>query len=241
MKQRNYEVERNYNELNCDVLVEPDVNHLASSYIAENYEMVINSARKFPGVDPYKVEELVHDVWISIMQSENEGEGFDISHSNVGDIITVDKFVFGRLKLYAKNRKYSRDGVDRHISSRRSDGKSVAFVDFDITFASADTSDPDQMSSIQRAYYNASTYEDNIEAVNDALSLRQNIEFCLEFNSLVGFNFINLFKNIELFSGHVDSSIFDGLHEVIERNEELSEALFNVLTCAKHSKRAITI
>lgn len=225
-------VEKNFSGLNCDTLLEPNVNHLASEYMTEHYEEILGSVRKFVGIDINKSEDLVHDVFLSIIQSELEGEGYSISKSNDGDVITVREFVYGRLKGYSKNKNYAREGCDKHTSKKMVKGNAVSVVDFDIIPASSD-GDPESMDSIQRAYSNASSYDMSIESIDSEMSLRQDIKFCLEFNDVVGFNLINLFRNIDVFSTNFDNSILDGLREKMKYHNEFGDALVNVLLCAK--------
>lgn len=231
-----YTVEKTLSGLGCSKLVEPEINHLASEFILENYEEIKRQARKMVGVDPFKVEDLVNDVYVSILNSENEGNGFSIDHSREGSIITPSEFVYGRLKLYSKNRRYSIDGCDRHVSTKRVNGENVTVVDFDIAFASPDYSkDVEDMTGMQRAYANASNLVDDVEMIEDTADLRKNIEFCIDFDKVVGMSFRSLFEHIDEFSQEIDSSVFDHLREQLKIHDELGEALFNVLSAAvKH-------
>lgn len=232
-----YNVEKTFGSLICSKLVEPEVNHVASEYFTEHYNEIKRQASKMVGVDPSKVEDLVNDVYESILRGENEGNGYDIDHSHEGSIITVADFVYGRLKLYSKNRRYAAEGCDRHVSTKRVNNQVVTTVDFDVAYASPDNSrDLDEMTGIQRAYANASCIDDDIELINDTVSLRQDIEFCLDFSSVVGMNFLNLFKNIDMFTANMDSSIFDNLREQLKYHDELSDALYSVLSSAANHR-----
>jgi hypothetical protein len=231
-----YVVEKTLSGLGCSKLVEPEINHLASEYIVEHYESIKAQARKMVGVDANKVEDLVHDVMESILIAENNGNGYSMDHSREGSIITVADFVYGRLKLYSKNRKYSSEGCDRHVSTKRVNGEMVTVVDFDIAYASPDNSkDVEDMTGMQRAYANASNLVDEMELVEEIADLRRNVEFCIDFDKVVGMNFRNLFEHVGAFDCEIDSSIFDNLREHLKEHDELSEALFQVLNAAvKH-------
>ena len=233
MKNSTYVIEKNFGELNCCELIEPEVNHVASDYLVDHYDALLKRIRCDVNVDPSKAEELLHDVYVSIATAENEGRGYDISHSNEGDIITVEGFVNGRIDRYAKNLKYSVDGTNRHIKRRTVGGETTAVTDFDIVYASPDFGDPDNMTGIQRAYMNAHSYDSEIESIEDEMSLRSSINFCLDFNDVVGFNLLNLFRNIDIFGQNVDKSIFDNLRSKMEYHDEFGEAMLNVLKCAR--------
>ena len=231
-----YVVEKTFSGLRCTKLVEPEINHLASDYMLEHYESIKAQVRKMVGVDTNKVEDLVNDVFASILEAENNGNGYSMDHSREGSIITVADFVYGRLKLYSKNRKYGVEGCDRHVSTKRVNGETITVIDFDIAYASPDDSkDIEDMTGMQRAYANASNLVDEMEMVEEIADLRQNVEFCIDFDNVVGMNFRNLFKNIDAFNQNIDSSIFDNLREQLKQHDQLSEALFQVLTAAvKH-------
>jgi hypothetical protein len=230
-----YVAERNFSGLNCGRLVEPEINRLASQYCAEHRDELVRKARAIPGVDPHKAEDLYGDVFISIIEAENEGEGYDMGRSNAGDIISVADFVIGRLKGYAKNRRYSIEGSDRHVSTKKVGGQSVTNIDFDIVYASSKSNDTDEMDGIQRAYFNAHSFEDEIDTVDDSVALRQSVEFCLDFSEVIDFDFLKLFKNIDIFEKDFDKSIFDKIRERIKYHSELYDALYTVIECAvKH-------
>lgn len=233
-----YVVEGTFKGLECGKLVEQRINHEATEYFAANYNSILAKAKRIPGVDPSKVEDLVQDVFTSLMASEEAGEGYDISHSWEGSVITVAEFVLGRLKLYSKNQRYHISGCDRKYKGKRKDEEKSDEVIFDIAFASPDGSDLEDMSAMQRAYATAHTYEDEIESIDESISIRQNIDFCLEFNEVVGFNFLNLFKNLKAFSANFDASIFDNLREKLRYHDELGEALHAVLEAAINQRRA---
>jgi hypothetical protein len=99
-------------------------------------------------------------------------------------------------------------------------------------YASSNGTDTEDMDGLQMAYANAHSYDDEIELVEDSLSIRRDIEFCIDFNTVVGFDFMNLFRNLDLFASEFQSSIFDDLREKLDFHTELKEALFNVLSIA---------
>lgn len=216
-------VESNYREFEEIGIKEVEINHEASTYIADNYSLILDQARRM-GVDPDKVEDLVQDVFVSIVTGENEGNGYDISHSRENSVITVADFVFGRLKGYSKNVKYQ-SGCEKRRSSNPADN-------IDIVSASPTDTDLDKLDSMQRAYASAPSF-DETEKVELFVSLRQDIELCLDFNDAVGFNLVNLFRNIDLFSNDFNSSIFERLSKALKYHTEFGEAFKNVLLSAR--------
>ena len=78
----------------------------------------------------------------------------------------------------------------------------------------------------------ASSYDD-IDDIEAEISLRNNIEFCMKFDSTIGFKFLNLMKNIAVFSEFgFNNSILDKLKDTISRNEALGEAFKEVMSVA---------
>lgn len=238
-----YKVEKNFPGLDCCDLSEPEINHLASEYIVDNLAAITNQAYKMVGVDPNKAEDLVQDLIESVLKSEACGEGYDISHSNAGSVITVAEFVYGRMKLYSKNRKYQMGACESHTSTRRVGNQSKSVTDFEVLSASTmgDT-DYDSMSSVQRAYASAHSYDNDIDTVDTMVSLRQDISFCCEFNEVVGFDFMRMFKNIEIFaSSAFEDSLFDRLRKALKIHDELRDALHNVLMASATDRSAFEL
>ena len=240
MKSNTYNVEANLSDMNCIGLIEPDINHEASEYIVENLATITRQARKMVGVDPNKVEDLVQDLIESILRSESRGEGYRIDHNEDGKVISVAEFVYGRLKGYSRNTKYQIGSGERHAVTRNTNGKSTQVVDFEVISASsANENDYDSMSAIQKAYATAYSYYNSIDDIDASVSLQQDIEFCIDFNEVVGFDFRNLFKNIDLFgSMDFDGAMFDRLRSAMNFHTELKEALHNVLTACANDRSA---
>lgn len=209
--------------------IEPVVNTKASTYMAENWEAICRQTCKM-GVDKDKVNDLVTDVWISIHTSELEGNGYDISHSDEGDIITVEGFVFGRIKGYSMNSKYHSNYVERRRSKDSTRNIEI------ISASCSDSSDLDNLDGFQKAYALAATYDD-IENIDAEISLRSNIDICRKYDDEIGFSIINLFRHIEIITGvSINMSIFDGLHSVMNRHEDFKTALHEILETAVASK-----
>lgn len=222
-------IEKNFSGLNCMMLDEPKINTEASEYIVDNMAAISCQAHKMVGVDPNKVDDLVQDVFKSILESEREGNGFNMNHGDNGSMMTVAEFVYGRLKRYSKNRKYSVGGDQCHMTTKHVNGQKISTIDVTVQSASSNGENLDDMSGIQKAYANASSYDD-IDSVDTKLSLRSDIDFCCSFNEVVGFDFMNLFKNINLLTSvKLEDGLFDGLHKAIKVHDELNSALHNVM------------
>lgn len=212
--------------------MDPRYNDEASKFIAENLSTIRVQARKM-GVDPEKVDDLVSDVWVSIRSAELNGEGYDISYSNEDDIITVEEFVYGRIKGYSRNVKYHSGVMEKRLN--RSDiTKSIEVIpaSFD------ETTELDNLNGFQKAYAMAASY-DNLDSVEAELSLRNNIEYCLSFDEEVGFSILNLFKNIHMFSdGGFNNSLFDNFKAALKYHDEFCIAFKEVMEVALNNKGA---
>ena len=205
--------------------IEPRVNTEASDYFAEHFDEIRRQARKM-GIHADFVDDLVADVWQSIREGELNGNGYDVSHSNEGDVITVEEFVYGRIKGYSMNIKYRPE-----ISERRISKNSTRSIEI-ISASSTDTSELDKLDNFQKAYAMAATYDD-IDAIEAEMSLRSNIEFCMGFDNEIGFNIINLLKNIDAFANiGFNSSLFDKLKEACNYHADFSEAFKDIMGLA---------
>ena len=90
-------------------VIEPDINRDASNYIINNYNGLVKFIRKCD-ISVDKAADLLHDVYISIVEAEENGNGFDMEFGSKLDedgnvdynIMNVEQFVLGRIRLYAK-------------------------------------------------------------------------------------------------------------------------------------------
>lgn len=104
---------------NFAYILEPIINRDASNYIISNYKNLIGII-KHCDIKEEKANDLLHDVYISIVDAEENGEGFDMEYGNQVDengelqpnLMSVEQFVIGRIKLYAKNTKYRTDIIE---------------------------------------------------------------------------------------------------------------------------------
>lgn len=210
--------------LNRAQFLEPTINKEASSYIENNYNEILIQAKKM-GVHEDKVGDLVNDVYFSIVQAENEGNGYDFNKGENGTGILVEQFVYGRISRYAKNIKYRTDIVEK-----------VGKAGFVISSSSSSEDEIDQLSSFQKAFALASKYDD-LDFVDEELSIREIISYCLSFDSQVNMSMSALFRNIDILGNmEINKSLFDPLKAVISENREFAEAFRNAIEFSMKDK-----
>lgn len=213
------------------LLVEPESNNEASSYITSKYPDLIKLIKSL-GIKDEKAHDLLHDVFISICEAEEDGRGYDIDYSakNGNDnIILVEQFVIGRIKLYAKNTKYRTDVVETGKTSCTStvcievpavdkngyiydkQGNQVMekkYIKEKVTIQASmcaasynqGNDVADINDSFQKAYAMA-TSADTIEDLADFYSLKEQIDYCIDVCSLHDVNILNIFKNMDMLAG----------------------------------------
>lgn len=221
-------VETNFDGMMAS-FIEPVINKDASRFMTEHLDEIRRQVRKM-GVDIDLVDDLVSDVWLSISDAEMRGEGYDVSRSNEGDIITVEEFVYGRIKGYSMNAKYRNDASERH--SYKDASKNIEVH----TASCMNESDLDSLDGFQKAYALAASYDD-IDNIEAEMSLRSNIEFCLSFNDAIGFNIISFFKHMDMLSGmSFNPGIFDRLKDTMARHKDFRDAFKEVMAVAINRK-----
>ena len=252
-------------------IVEPHINREASQYIVENYRNLLGIIRHYD-IKEEKAEDLLHDLFISIVDSEDNGEGFDMEYcgtdkDDVPQLMSVEQFVFGRAKLYSNNVKYRTDIVDGYNSSvvetheyldsvldengqeiidkngkvktvkrvekvRKQTLVTVNAASFDDGNASEDTND-----DFQKAFAKASV-SDTTEDITELMSLREQIDYCIDICELNGIKLLNIFRNIDAIAdmlGDVSKkkktseSLFAPLTELVKYHDEFGKTLMEVL------------
>ena len=265
-------------------IIEPVINREASKYMIEHYDEILQHIKK-TDVRDEKAHDLLHDVYISIFDSESNGEGFDMEYgSKIGEngeyemnIMDVAQFVHGRVKLYAKNSKYRTDVIEssnisviqtetfyetemdkhgREVIGKDGKAKKVKktvktkkTIDIGAYAASFNDGADDLIEnndSFQRAFAIASI-SDSTEDVTEFLSLRENIDFCVDICSTADIKIMNLFKNIDLFSqmlGDISrkkkssEGVFSKLTELTEYHDQFAEAFISVLKFSAKNRAA---
>lgn len=209
------------------LLIEPTVNRDASEYLASHYDEIVKKVRSM-GVPFNNAKDLVHDVLISFINAENEGKGYDSTYSD--ELISLEQFVYGRLKGYSKNARYYSEGVevggttvefskgktqitsgyvnsDGELVTKQSKQKEKRKVSVIVGSASFDEAngESDSNDGFQLAYMMASTTDD-LADVEESLAIREQLDYCLDFSDLHGLKIINILKNIDLLASNLQDA-----------------------------------
>lgn len=223
----------------CSILpevspTEAETNNEASDYIANHYRYLLLKIKGF-GVKDEKAEDLLHDVFISVLDSENNGQGFDMEYGTRqlnkknANLMSVEQFVLGRIKLYAKNDKYKTNVIDAMAGSvsdtytytesiigtdgaevldRKGNVKQVRKVEKNktsvkITISAASFNDggsiDENNDEFQKAFASASVV-DSTDDIVERESLRERVNYCIDICDMGGVNILNIFRNIDLLS-----------------------------------------
>lgn len=205
----------------CTNFLEPEINREASQFVVDNYEALKKDVIIKFRIPQEKSEDLLNDVYISLVETENEGNGFNMNRSNKGDCIMVSQFVYGRIKGYSENIRYRTDVVE----SGRGGGRAYAA-------SGGDSGDFKELDSLQVSYALARTYDD-IEEIEDELSIKENIEYCLQFDNIIGLKMNLLLKNIDILVGNnIHKSLLEKLKNATIIHDEFGEAFKNVIQYA---------
>lgn len=255
-------------------ILEPVINREASSYIIDNYRNLIGIIRSCD-VKEEKANDLLHDVFISIVDAEQNGEGFDMEYGGhvtedgtvEPNLMSVEQFVIGRIKLYAKNSKYRTDVIEasngnvtevhtyydtemdehgREVLNKDGTPKLVKKVEHRkvnilMTSNAASFNEGGDITEnnddFQKAFATAAI-ADSTDEITEMLSLREQIDYCIDVCDLHNINILNIFKNIdilaEMLGGYSKKkrsaeSVFKRLSELVEYHTELGSNLMEVL------------
>lgn len=187
-------------------------NRVASEYMEEHYDEIVHRVIMMGKVDPAVVHDLVHDVYLSIVRDENNGYGFQCTVDGITR--KPSEFIFGRIQGYARNKKYSSENKYHHEVSACS---------------TATDEEYSSMTKEQQAYATACTY-DEINSVDDRMSVCEEINYLLTFQSQVQIDIKFMLKNI----GNVANMNFDkrflaDMKKLFRTCEEFAEAFKSVL------------
>lgn len=255
-------------------ILEPVINREASSYIIDNYRNLIGIVRSCD-VKEEKANDLLHDVYISIVDAEENGEGFDMEYGSrvnedgeiEANLMSVEQFVIGRIKLYAKNNKYRTDVIeatngtvnevhtyydtemDEHgheVLNKDGTPKLVKRVErrkvnILMTANAASFNEggdvADNNDDFQKAFATAAV-ADSTDDITEMMSLREQIDYCIDICSLHDVNILNVFKNIDALADMLGDyskkkktaeSVFSKLSELVEYHTELGTNLIEIL------------
>lgn len=260
-------------------LFETDINREASDYIIEHYDKLIEYIQTQKVVD--KASDLLHDVYLAVKEDEDNGEGYDINYGfddeqgsdGVRHIISVGQFVYGRIKLYCKNIKYSTEYIEKaklkikrreviYEPSYDSEGnakerKVTKLVkDAIIVTASAATANESNDSAIDnndefQMAYSMAMVADSTDDVTELLSLREEIDYCIDVGDLHSIKMLNMFKNMDALAATLEEangkrkkqskngdSIFGAIREMVKNHSDFAESLLSILTYAETNRSA---
>lgn len=192
----------------------PIFNTAASDFMTDNISEILHSIAKM-GVDQSKIHDLYTDVYVSIREAEMDGRGFDDDYD-----ISVRKFVFGRLKKYSLNKRY-----DPKYVENKNNGE------YTLIAASYSGDDEDGLNGFQAAYKNAADLDD-IDTLENALSIKDAIETCIDYLYNTSINVISFFRGVEgmmdLMSNRCKkstNSVFCEISYIGNKHPELFEAM----------------
>lgn len=195
-------------------LTEPERNDLATTYMVDHYDTLVWYIGKTLGI-AYP-EDMYSDVFLSMMNAERQGRGYNGSYGDGG--ISVAQFVYGRIKRYAKNKKYA-------SSAEIINGSAVVA-------ASATTDEVEDMDSFQRAYALASI-SDTTESLDASCSIRDELEYLIDICNFYDIKIVHIIRNMDKLVGmsrKAISAAMSDIKSIAERDKEFGEVLRNVLT-----------
>lgn len=215
----------------CNVtnkLKDVDVNSEFTNYIANNYDKLVRDVGKMK-IDKLLAEDLVHDVYVSYVVAEENGESFDESKSKRGVMITVEQAVYGRMKGYSRNRKYHRQTESSTAEVKVKNGKRTIVGGFKEIPALTKDNDMERMTSVQR-FYSQCANADSIEEVDERQSLAENLTYVLSFENDFNSSIKGFLSNLSDILEEVDNISPSLFSEFGKADEEFKEALMSVLT-----------
>lgn len=260
-------------------LLEPMLNRDASEYIVDNYNDLLTYVFKL-GIKDEKAHDLLHDVYISVVESENNGNGFDMEYcgnnsERYGEYMQVSQFVYGRIGLYAKNNKYrtditesgvgtsigidvyyvdeidlngkvvlNKDGTPKKVRKMKANKQAINIITCAASFTGGDGTQEND--GFQMAYEMAEV-ADTTDDVSELLSLREEIEYCIDLCSLHNVPILNIFKNIDYLASMLSKSsqriksydkVFSTLHNIVEYHSEFADCLVSILEFSSKNRNA---
>ena len=197
-------------------LFEPETNNEASHFFETKYNDLCKLGRKQVG---NKYQELLHDVYVSILVKEREGEAFNANYFE-GTMISVEEYVISKIMACSKNKKYTDNNIKKVIEKKKVVHKSNISIN-DVIVLKSNTyrmqrkeviymeclvGSTVQSDSIERTSTNSPivAYMNTVsEAANNSvleaeerMCIRENIETCIDICGIRGINIINIFKSI---------------------------------------------
>lgn len=268
-------------------IIEPDINREASKFIQDNYTELLTYINKQGIID--KASDLLHDVYISVQEDEDNGEGYDSTYGleegtefdpqNKSKVISVSKFIYGRVKMYCKNVKYSSSFVEKsrikvlehevvYEDVYDSDGNKVlnangqpkqhkvtkvnkSAISVITSAASADMGNDDLSESSNDEFqvaYSMAVVEDSANDIASLLSLREEIDYCIDVGDMHSVKILGMFKNMDTLASILADSkrrrlkcadpLFGVITELTKYHADFAESLLSVLTYAEKNRSA---
>lgn len=200
-------------------------NHDASEFLGNNINKILNYIHTLGIKD--KANDLLQDVALSLLKAEACGEGYDAGHFE-GQYITVEQFVYSRIKAYAKNIRYQDNVAEtgktvnkvvsvEYVEKIGKDGNALKDLNGNTIYSKIKTTDKvnvqvntfsasfeaggDDIASRNDSFqkaYAEASVDDLTDDVDEKLSIKENIEICIDICAMYDIKIINVFKNIQL-------------------------------------------
>lgn len=223
-------------------LKEVEVNHEASEYIVNNYNLIIKTVMA-KGIDEERAQDLVSDMYINLYEAENNGEGYDADYGDGG--ISVSQFVISRALQYAKNVKYSKEFMDvatdkmtvkevtevpllnkdgsykrdRHGKIKTEKIVTVKTVKSNITVHAATSNGMDSEDGndgFQTAYAMAAMPAEDMDFTGER-EIRQYIDTCIDICGLHNYDILPVLKNISELASIIAVSKTAAVHSMFNK------------------------
>lgn len=215
-------------------IFDKNTNNLATQFVENNIQRLYSFARTLQ-IDKSKAEDLVHDVFKSLVIAERNGDCYQFS-GDKATMITVEEFVKGRIKGYSKNRAY-------YVSEVSNVGNGNTVITCAATPEETGDYDSANNNSFRNTLKNASYEFNDYDTIEGSESLREQLLFIESMDELHRFGIIKMLKNIDVFDNflsgvksHKYESIFNTIRQAVVTHNELGEALQSVLEFAKDDR-----
>lgn len=233
-------------------LSETGLDFSLSKYVERNHEAIINGLVYKKGVDREDAEDLVMDLYTSLLNKESCGMGFstdkiksfDLENYD-GDIESLHKAVVLKLvKKHLANEKYNRRGLKTSGKNQK-----IHLVDFSLADADMDHLEGGSTVAMKKEATiarKAVVYEDvELDLVEFRVSAVHNLELLLSYEEeflAKGVDLRLLLKNMDLFIRMVDRvkskisyNLFANISELMNEYEDAKTALCELMELRKAS------
>lgn len=203
-------------------LKEIDRNTLATEYMSDNYKRLLRFIEcELRVIYP---EDLFQDVYISLLKRERVGRGFNQQYGD--GTITVGQFVYGIIKKMSNNKKYQKP-----CEVIKGSG-AVATASY------SEGDDFDDLDSFQKAFAAAKVY-DNTAEVDMNVSIRDELEYCINVCNYYDIQIVNLLRNMDRLADcgkKALEAVTEKIRVVIAKDKELGETLNTVLAYSARNR-----